>query len=34
MADAHRFELMRVRRMRRALALDPPFEAAGFELAP
>lgn len=34
LADAVSFELMRVRRLRRALALDAHFEAAGFELVP
>ena len=34
LADAVSFEVMRTRRMKRALALDAHFEAAGFELVP
>lgn len=34
LADAVSFEVMRVRRLRRALALDAHFEAAGFALVP
>ena len=34
LADAVSFEVMRLRRLRRALALDAHFEAAGFELVP
>ena len=34
LADAVSFEVMRMRRLRRALALDAHFEAAGFVLAP
>ena len=34
LADAVSFEVMRMRRLRRALALDAHFEAAGFVLSP
>ena len=34
LADAVSFEVMRVRRIRHALALDEHFQLAGFELAP
>lgn len=34
LADAVSFEVMRRRRLRRALALDRHFEVAGFELVP
>jgi predicted nucleic acid-binding protein len=34
LADAVSFEVMRLRRLRRALALDAHFAAAGFEMVP